>query len=243
MVISLRSLTTLIFVSAVLALVLAGLYSAKAQPSEMENFFSAEYGGASIRVDASDEVVPGESIMVTVVINATADGVHIEHLSLSVYAFINGRQQILLNSVTMMAATPLQFNETMRFDNMITVPTDVWGITYGQISLGYAIKDLPSTERNPGFPLATVRNIYLENLESRLQSLNQSHGMLSKMFKNIATEYAKLDATYTELLDGRVQGTDDLYGTRTVATILMITTVFFAATTLYLVMRRPRDYW
>jgi hypothetical protein len=164
-------------------------------------------------------------------------------LNVGVYGFINGRQQVLLNSTTVMAAAPLQFNETTKFDDTIIVPADVWGITYGQISFRYAIKDLASTERNPGFPLTTVRNIHLENLESQLQSLNQSHNMLSEVFKKLTTEYEKLNATYTELLDARAQDSNDLYGTRTVATILTITTVFFVATTFYLVMRRPKDYW
>lgn len=243
MVTNLRIRTVLIFVSAALALVLAAANNVKAQPNGMQSFLSAEYGGISIRVDAPKETVPGGSITITIVINATADGVQIEHLNVSVYGFINGRQQTLLNSTTVLAAIPLQFNETTKFDVTIMMPPDVWGITYGQISLEYAIKDLPSTERNPGFSLTTVRNIYLENLESQFQSLNQSHNMLSEVFKNLTTEYAKLNATYTGSLDARAQDSNDLYGTRTVATILTITTVFFVATTFYLVMRRPKDYW
>lgn len=243
MVTDLTSRVVLIFVLVTISLALACATNVKAQPNEMQSFFSAEYGGVSIRVDASEETVPGGNITIAVVINATADGVRIEYLNVGVYGFINGRQQVLLNSTTVMAATPLQFNETTKFESMIIVPSDVWGITYGQISLRYAIKDLPSTERNPGFPLTTVRNIYLENLESQLQSLNQSHNMLSEVFKNLTTEYAKLNATCTALLDARAQDSNDLYGTRTVATILTITTVFFVATTFYFVMRRPKDYW
>jgi hypothetical protein len=243
MVTDLRSHIVLILVSASLSLMLAGASNVKAQPNGMQSFFSAEYGGVSIIVDASEETVPGGNITVAVVINATADGVRIEYLNAGVYGFINGRQQVLLNSTTVMAAAPLQFNETTEFENTIIVPTDVWGITYGQISLRYAIKDLPSTERNPGFPLTTVRNVHLERLESQLQSLNQSHGMLSEIFKKLTTEYEKLNATYTGLLDARAQDSNELYGTRTVATILTITTVFFVATTLYLAMRRSKDYW
>lgn len=243
MVTDLRSRIVLILVFMTLSIVLASASNVKAQMNDMQGFFSAEYGGISIRVNASGETVPGGNITIAVMINATADGVRIEYLNVSVYGFINGRQQILLNSTSVMATASLQFNETTEFDSTITVPTDVWGITYGQILLRYTIKDLPSTERNPGFPLTTVRNVYLENLESQFQSLNQSHSMLSEVFKNLTTEYAKLNATYTGLLDAHAQDSNDLYGTRTVATILTITTVFFVATTLYLTMRRPKDYW
>jgi hypothetical protein len=67
--------------------------------------------------------------------------------------------------------------------------------------------------------------------------------MLSEVYKKLTTEYAKVNAELAELVDARTQDSNDLYGTRTVATILTITTVFFVATTLYLVMRRSRDYW
>lgn len=243
MVKSLKILTTLIFVSATLCLVLQGMHGVGAHPYETQNFLSVEYGGVSIRVDASKEAIPGGSFSIAVVINATADGVRIEHLNLSVYGFINGEKQTMLNSITFLETTLLPFNETSKFDNMIVVPSNVWGLTYGQISLRYAIKDLPSTERNPGFPLTTIRNVYLEDLESQLQNLNQTHSMLSKLFKNLTMEYANLDATYTELQDARTHESVDLYSMRTVVTILMVTTVFFIATTLYLTLRRPRNYW
>lgn len=243
MVSGLRSRFVLAFALLALSLFLLGAKNVESQVNGMQSFFSAEYGGVSLRVDASKEAFPGGDITIAVSVNATADGVRIEYLNVVVYGFINGTQQILLNSTAVMATTPLQFNETVRFDNTIVVPTDVWGVTYGQVFLRYAIKDLPSTERNPGFPLTTVRNIYLENLESQLRSLNQSHSMLSEVYKKLTTEYAKANAELAELIEARTQDSNDLYGTRTVATVLTITTVFFVATTLYLVMRRSKDYW
>jgi hypothetical protein len=238
MVTDLRSRNISIVVFVTLTIVLASANSVKAQIGDVQEFFSAEYGGVSIRIDASRETVPGGNLTIATMINATADGVRIEYL--------NGRQQIPLSSTTVMAATPLEFNQTSKSQSTITVPSDVWGITYGQVLLRYAIKDLPSTERTPGFPLTTVRNVYLENLESQLRSLNQSHNMLSGVFKNMTIEFDKLNQMYAELQGNysQLQGNvGDLDSTRRVAVILTVTTVFFVATTFYLVMRRPKEYW
>ena len=242
MVADLRFCIVLFSVFVTVSLVLGGASNVIAQMNGLQSFFSAKYVGVSIRVDASGETVPGGNTTIALAINATAEGVRIEYLNVSVYGFINGSQQVLLNSTTLMSDATLQLHETAEFDSTIGVPSDVWGMTYGQIFLRYTIED-QTTERTPGFPLTTIRNIYLENLQSQLQSLNQSHSMLSEIFKKLTTEYGELDANYTALLDAHAQDSNDLYGTRTVAVILTITTVFFVATTFYLVMRRPKDYW
>jgi len=243
MVTELRYRSLLVVVLVTLSLVLACAPNVRGQTSDMEKFFSAGYGGVSINVYASPKTDPGGNMTIEVMINATAQNVWIEYLNVSVYGFINGTEPKLLNSTNVMSDKPLQSNQI--WENTIIVPADVWGITYGQILLRYTIKDL-SSERDPGFPLTTVRNVYLENLESQFRSLNQSYSLLSESFKNLTIEFDRLNQSYTELqgnysqLQGRI---GDLDNTRTVAVILTITTVFFVATTFYLVMRRPKEYW
>jgi hypothetical protein len=245
MVTDLRYPGILIVAFITLSLVLVGARNTDAQMSDLQEFFSAEYGGVSLRVAASQETVPGGNMTIEVMINGTADGVQIEYLNVSVYGFINGREQIQLNSTIVMADTPLEFNETTESKNTIIVPNEVWGITYGQILLRYTLKDLSYLQK-PGFPLTTVRNVYLENLESQFRNLNQSHSLLSESFRNLTTEFDNLSQTYTELQGNYSQlqvNAVDLDNTRRVAVILTITTVFFVATTFYLVMRRPKEYW
>jgi len=61
-----------------------------------------------------------------------------------------------------------------------------------------------------------------------------------------AENFALLNQTYWELhenytsLKGSIGGFDT---TRTAAIVLSVTTVFFAATTVYLMMRKPKQYW
>jgi len=241
----LRYRSILIVVLVALSLVLVGARNTDAQMSDLQEFFSAKYGGVSLRVDASREAVPGGNMTVEVMVNVTAVGVRIEYLNVSVYGFINGREQIQLNSTIVMADKRLELHETTESKNTIIVPNGVWGITYGQILLRYTIIDL-SYLQTPGFPLTTVRNVYLENLESQFRSLNQSHSLLSESFRNLTMEFDNLSQTYTELQGNYSQlqvNAVDLDNTRRVAVILTITTVFFVATTFYLVMRRPKEYW
>jgi len=245
MVTELRYSNLLVVVFVTSSLVLACAPTVRGQTGAMEKFFSAEYAGVSINVYASPQTDPGGTMTVEVMINATAERVRIEYLNVSVYGFINGTEQILLNHTNVMSNETLQFHQTTAPNITVIVPTDVWGITYGQILLRYSFGDY-STERGPGFPLTTVRNAYLEDLESQFRSLKQSHSLLSESFRNLTIEFDRLNQSYTELqgnysqLQGRI---GDLDSTRTVAVILTITTVFFVATTFYLVMRRPKEYW
>lgn len=234
--------TVLVSVSLFLTIVA----SVKAQTGELQGFFFAEYGGISVEVEATREILPGGSMTIVLTVNCTAEGVYISYLNASVYGFIDGRTETLISSRTIISGAPLWFNQANRTEYTVMAPANVWGITYGQLFLSYAIKDLPSTERNPGFPLTTVRNVYLETLQSRFEFLNRTYVQLSQLYINLSQNYEELVMNYSQLEGNfsQLQGnTIDLDNTRRVAVILTITTVFFVATTLYMVMRRPREYW
>jgi len=237
--------TVLVSVLLFVLLFLPIVASVKAQTGDLQGFFSAKYGGISIEVEATKETDPGGNMKIVVTVNCKAD-VDISYLNISVYGFINGSTQILISSRTIIRSTPLQSNETLRREYTIVVPNNVWGITYGQLFLGYAIGDLSSPERNPGFPLTSVRNLYLKTLESRFGSLNRIYVQLSQAYMNLSQNYDELRMNYSQLQGNysQLQGNViDFDNTRRVAVILTVTTVFFVATTLYMIMRRPREYW
>lgn len=239
-----RSALATVLVSVLLFLTIVA--SVKAQTGELQGFFSAEYGGISVEVEGTREILPGGNMTIVLTVNCTAEGVHISYLNASVYGFINGRTQTLISSRTIINDTSLQFNQANRTEYTVMAPANVWGITYGQLFLSYAIKDLPSTERNPGFPLTTVRNLHLETLESRFEFLNRTYVQLSQSYMNLSQDYDELRMNYSQLQGNysQLQGNViDFDNTRRVAVILTVTTVFFVATTLYMIMRRPREYW
>ncbi len=139
------------------------------------------------------------------------------------------------------------------FNDTFTVPEQVWGVSYGEITLTYDVKyvmDQGPTITIPyenfiGFPMTRVKNVYLETVEEQLRNLNSIFEQLNQTFwqmfqMNLTEEsLANLNETYW----GLKGSSNELGNTRMAVGILAVTTVFFVATTLYLVMRKPRESW
>ena len=240
-----------------LTLALALIRNATAQsPSEMQTFFSKDYAGISITVNATKETIPGGNTAIGLWINCTSAGVKVDYLNISVYGFKSGKEKILLNFTCALPNAPISLNQTIEYN--VSIPSDVWGATYGELYLKYAIVDQP-IERNAGFHMTIVRNVYLEELEQQLKSLNESYQQLNNTLEqlnqtfwesfqmNLSTEnLAYLNKTYWELQHNytALQGNlNELDNTRSAVAALAITTVIFVATTIYMIMRKPKQYW
>ncbi len=128
-------------------------------------------------------------------------------------------------------------NRTSRtFSFYFTVPERVWGVTFGELEFVHSATYGPVTVKNDGlkwgFSMTSVQNIYLESLEKQFSDLGQAYEQLNSTYWELERNFTKLEATM-----------NDLDNTRSVAIILGITTVFFVATTLYVVLRKPRNPW
>jgi len=255
----LRTVTS-IFVMLILTLTLVKSITAQT-PEEMETFFSSEYAGISIQVNATRETVPGANITINLWINCTAAGVYLDHLNLSVYGYSHfkyGLEKITLNATCIMQKISLVFNHTSECNYIVPVPNNVWDLTYAELRLKYAIKSL-SLEYNESFPITTVRNILWEELEEKLELLNQTYQKLNNTYWQLNSTVEQLNQTFwlmfqmnltaeslsrlNETYWGLKGSSNELGNTRMAVGILAITTVFFVATTLYVVMRKPRESW
>jgi hypothetical protein len=242
-----------------LTLALALIRNATAQSSsEMQTFFSKDYAGISITVNATKETIPGGNTGIGLWINCTSAGVKVDYLNLSVYGFKSGKEKILLNFTCALPNAPISLNQTIEYNYNVSIPSDVWDATYGELYLKYAIVDQP-IERNAGFQMTIVRNVYLEELEQQLKSLNESYQQLNNTLEqlnqtfwesfqiNLSTEnLAYLNKTYWELQHNytALQGSlNELGNTRSAVAALAITTAIFVATTIYMIMRKPKQYW
>ncbi|MGB9713544.1 MAG: hypothetical protein ACPLZC_01040 [Candidatus Bathyarchaeales archaeon] len=236
-----------------LPILIACVTIAKAQTtSEMETFFQKEYAGLSIIVNATAETVPGGNLTTKIWINCTAEGVTVECFNISLYGFKGGQEGLLLNYTCLLKNTSLNFNETRAFNLFIGVPPDVWGRTQAELYLQYSIGS-DHFLREPAFSLTNVRNTYYEKLQEDFMNLNETYWQtknkleeLNQTYINLQQEYATLSQTYMELLQNytKLQGNIvELDNTRRLAVVLGVTTVFFLATTFYLVMRKPKQYW
>jgi hypothetical protein len=79
--------------------------------------------------------------------------------------------------------------------------------------------------------MTKVTNSYLQGLEQRFNELKQLNEQLNQSYWDLERNFTALQGSVNELDN-----------TRTAAAVLGITTVFFVATTLYLVLRKPREY-
>ena len=245
MVKTLKKSKTAITISITLILALTLIQNTRAQPSsEMQTFFSKDYAGISIKVNATRETVPGENITINLWINCTATGVNVDCLTLSVYGFRYGQKKIQLNSTDVIKNKALAPNNTSQHNYTVPIPNDVWGTTDAELSLKYTIVNL-HPEYNPIFWITIVRNVYLEELENKLNSLNSTFWESFQM--NLSAEnLARLNQTYFELQQNytSLQGSlSELDNTRRAVIILAITTVSFVATTIYLLIRKPKQQW
>jgi hypothetical protein len=243
----------LVVIATALVLSLAPIQNVLAQDSaEVETFFSRICGVIAVRFDASGETVPGGNIAAELWINCRAMDVNIVSFEFSVYGFQFGKEKILLDSQTVMENVDLGLNETMTYNYSFPVSTDVWGVTYTDLYLNYTVPNLSIPSFKSGFFTTLVRNTYLEELEDMFERLNQTYHELSETFwrsfkmdltgdnlGSLNQTYWGLKQNYTSFAGSR----SELENTRTVAVILGITTAFFVATTLYLIWRKPKDYW
>ena len=241
-----KKIKTLIVIFVLVNLTLTLVKCTTAQTAnETEQFFSRDYAGISIRFNATRETVPGGNIRINLCVSCTAKNVTVHHLNLSVYGFRYGQEKIfLLNSTSALKDTSLVYNDTYSYNYSVPVPTDVWDATHAKLDLKYTIVD-SSFEYNPSFPITVVKNVYLEELKSKLESLNATYWQLNQTFwesfgMNLTEEnLAQLNETYWQFKGSQ----SELDTTRRVVAILAITTVLFVATTLYLVMRKPKERW
>lgn len=245
-------LRDLVTISVMMILVLAFVQNTIAQTSvEIQTFFSKDYAGISIKLNATQKTVPGENMTINLWINCTADGVNIDSLTLNIYGFKHGQEKTPLYSTHVIENCPLVFNNISQFNYTVHVPHDVWDATYADIHLRYSIKSSPF-EYDPNFSITVVRNIYLEELENKFESLNHTYWQLNETFwesfqMNLTKEnLAGLNQTYQELQQNYTsfQGSlGELESTRQAVIILAITTVCFVGTTIYVVMRKPKQNW
>jgi hypothetical protein len=242
----------MIFVT--LFLTLALIQKTTAQISnEMQTFFSKDYTGISIKFNATRETVPGENITINLWIKCTADDVNVDYLNLSIYGFRYGKEEIQLKPISIIdESTSLIFNHTSQYNDTVHIPYDVWDRVNAEMYIQYTVVEPTPLKRNPTFWITLVRNTYLEELENKLKNLNYTYWQLNETFwesfqMNLTEEnLASLNQTYWELQQNYTafQGSlSELENTRRAVIILAITTIFFVATTIYVVMQKPKQYW
>ncbi len=237
-----KNLKVIFFTTLVLALIFIQSGLVEGQTQNMQKFFESRWPGMEIQVNATSETEPKETMTINLLVKSKADDVHIEYLDLTVFGFIEGQNKTLLGNM-FQNAFPLNYNETRKFNRTFPIPADVWGATYGELSFQYSIGGFSYPLSSLGFTMTHVRNIKLQKLEEAFQSLSENFTRLQQNYTWLEGNYTELKGNYTELkgkYDELSQSGGELDSTRHITTILAITTVIFVATTIYLIIHRPR---
>ena len=124
------------------------------------------------------------------------------------------------------------------------MPTDVWSTTSAELHFSYTLMNRFHDD-NPNFSTTLVRNVYMQDLERQLEGLNQSYRQLNDSYLQLDSTFGQLNQTYWDLYQNHTsfQGSiQELDNARKLTVILGITTAFFVLTTLYLIIRKPKDY-
>jgi hypothetical protein len=237
-----KNLKVIFFTTLVLTLIFIQFIVAKGQTQNTQKFFEFRWPGMEVRVNATSETLPKETMTIILLVKSKADDVYIEFLDLTVFGFIEGQNKTLLGNM-FQDAFPLNYNETRKFNRTFPIPADVWGATCGELSFQYSIGGFSYPLSSLGFTMTHVRNIKLQKLEEAFQSLSENFTKLQQNYTWLEGNYTQLEGNYTELkgkYDELSQSVGELGNTRHITIILAITTVIFVATTFYLIIRRPR---
>ena len=215
---------------------LISVANAQTSTENMETFFDTVIPGIEIQVNATAEAQPTENITVIFTLKRTNDvsDVYINYFNLSIYGFIQGKEKTLIANISEdnfpLYDTPKEQNFTF------PVPEQVWDATYGEIILTYSAKygivRVEIDQLTCGFAMTIVGNVYLEKLEDDFESLNESYAQLNQSYWDLQQNYTALQGSLNELDN-----------TRRAVAIFAITTVFFVATTAYLILRKPKEHW
>lgn len=226
-----------------LALIIAALTpKAQAQSPQTKTFYHHSEAGLCIEVRGPEEADPGGRINITITLNSTADNLKVNYVYLTVYDFKSGREKKPVDNLTHVEPPGRTFNygESLTKSYEIVISQDAWDIMYGEISCEWVIGGtVPSkhTILAHGFVMTYVRNVEMEEMAEQLQNK-------TKAYEDLWRNYTELNQTYWDLkINGTSSIETELSNTRLAIVILVVTTVFFIATTLYLMVKKPREYW
>jgi hypothetical protein len=175
-----------------------------------------------------------------------------------VFGFLNGTYKIMMANIT---DNNFSLSGTLKiYEDVFKVPEQVCDVTYGEITLTYNATyplefgslELQYRDITIGFTMTHVENVYLKAIEEQLKNLNSTFELLNRTFwesfqMNLTAEnLALINKTYWELEQNytALQGNlNELGNTRSAVAALAVTTVIFVATTIYMIMRKPKQYW
>lgn len=216
------------------------------ESSDIRACYHYDEWGLTIRVKAPANTEPEQKINVSVSV-CHVQNLSITYLSVTVYDFKSGEEKNQIGTIKHVErgiGYDLQSNGTYARTYEIEISENVWDITYGEISCEWEFGGHTFYIHDDGFVMTYVKNVEMEELIEQLANKTEQLANKTQECDTLWQNYTQLNQTYWDLKGNQTSGIEvDLSNTRVVMAVFIITTVFFVATTLYLTLKKPREYW
>lgn len=219
-------------------------------PEEMLLIYYRDYAGLILEIKSvPSQVYPGEKVNVTVRIEACAE-IYIDYICINISGVQDQQNEILLNT-TCFEHFPLSYGELFEYNYEAAIREGIsQGPVYGEISCRWAIEGdkLHWVEvcSPTDLPVTYVKSKELDELRKKCDSLNctlqelrANYTDLEKNYTELCDEYGSLNTSYAEV-ESQI---GELGNARRLTYVFVATTVCFILTTLYLVWKKPKQYY
>jgi hypothetical protein len=187
-----------------------------------------------VQVENPLEAYPNQTVNANITVQASVN-LTINHMEIELYTFNDSKFDDI---IYVEKGNPVPFSSGKSLNKIfnITIHEQASNIVYGKLILEWTKKGTEggeTIEKEPTFIMIYLRNPELESLRSKVPELEENVTKLNRTLTDALNNLTDLENRYE----------GGLSDTRSVLTILGITTIFFAATTVYLFTRKPKQYW
>lgn len=227
-----RKLFTSIFP---LLLIFALTCNVKAETST--HVYKYSYSGLEVLIEKPFEAYPNQTITVNVTTKALTDLI-VNYTQVDLYTLNNlTKEEILFYTISHIStSTVFSSGQWLNKTYEVSIPEYALNVIYGKLRLKWTLKGTEegdSYEREPTFVMSYLRNLELERLRNE-------NARLKENVTDLNNTLIELRNNLTEI-QNRYEG--ELSGTRSTIVVLAAATVFFVATTAYLVLQKPKQSW
>lgn len=213
---------------------------AGANSSDQIRVFEYSLYNLKIYVRSPLEAYPNQSITVNITATASAKLI-INYTAIELYTFNSStmKDEKFAYIEYINYSSPLSFSVGQSWSETSydsTIPESALSVVYGKLILVWTetgTDESTTYTREPTFIITSLKNPELERLKMENEELKQ----------NITDINNTLTEALNNVTDARNRYEGEIGNTRSVATFLAVTTIFFVATTVYLVMRKPKEYF
>ncbi|MBS7636563.1 hypothetical protein KEJ37_04415 [Candidatus Bathyarchaeota archaeon] len=227
-----------------LLMLLIAVLACNVKAEAATRIYTYSFAGIEVQIEYPFETYPNENITINIAIRALTT-LTVNCTQLDLYVLHNATKEetsfysISHISVPKLLGSGEWFNETYK----VFIPEYAINLIYGKLTLKWTLRGTGEAEAYERELLVLMS--YLKSLE--LESLRNENAMLREHLTNLQNELTSLSSTLNELRNNltniQKRYDEELSGTRSTIAVLAVTTVFFLATTAYLIFRKPKQYW